>query len=37
MSDRVRDYDRRYGFQPLTDDELHLLLPLETVRKLIDG
>jgi hypothetical protein len=36
-SDRVRDYDRRYGFQPLTDDELHLLLPLETVRKLIDG
>jgi GNAT superfamily N-acetyltransferase len=34
-SDRAREYYRRYGFHPLTDDGLHLFLPLETVRKLI--
>lgn len=34
-TDRARAYYQRYGFQPLSDDDLHLYLPLETVRKVL--
>jgi hypothetical protein len=28
----AQGFYRKYGFLPLTDDELHLFLPIETVR-----
>jgi ribosomal protein S18 acetylase RimI-like enzyme len=34
-NDRARAYYERYGFRSLVDDELHLFLPLDTVRGLI--
>jgi ribosomal protein S18 acetylase RimI-like enzyme len=33
-TERARAYYERYGFRSLADDELHMLLPLDTVRKL---
>jgi ribosomal protein S18 acetylase RimI-like enzyme len=34
-TDRARAYYERYGFQPVADSDLHLYLPLETVRKVL--
>lgn len=35
-TDRARKYYERYGFKALSDDALHLFLPLDTVRTLLD-
>jgi GNAT superfamily N-acetyltransferase len=34
-TDRARSFYRRYGFESLLDDEMHLYLPLETVRRVL--
>jgi GNAT superfamily N-acetyltransferase len=34
-TERARAYYERYGFRSLQDDELHLFLPLDTVRGLV--
>ncbi len=34
-TDRALAYYQRYGFQSLSDDELHLYLPLDTVRRVL--
>jgi GNAT superfamily N-acetyltransferase len=36
-TERARAYYERYGFESLADDELHLFLPLDTVRRLVAG
>jgi GNAT superfamily N-acetyltransferase len=35
-AERARQFYERYGFESLTDDPLHLYLPLATVRRLED-
>ncbi len=35
-TDRARRYYERYGFTALSDDALHLFLPLDSVRGLLD-
>ncbi|MDH4327370.1 MAG: hypothetical protein OEW25_01050 [Nitrospira sp.] len=34
LSDRARSFYVRFGFVSLTDDRLHLYLPIKVVRKL---
>jgi GNAT superfamily N-acetyltransferase len=33
LTDKAKSFYLRYGFVPLQDDELHLYLPIETLRK----
>jgi hypothetical protein len=32
---RAKSFYSQYGFQPFLDDDSHLFLPLETIRKLL--
>ena len=34
LSDQARSFYERFGFRALTDDRLHLYLPIKVVRRL---